>query len=317
MERPSSAPLDFQAVIFCGTGESMHPLTASPHLSSSSSSRSRGDHDDQRLTPKALLPIGAGPLREVLLDRVLAWVEESGIVDVLLLCPGEQVHSINAHLQASWPSADSQQGQGPTTSSSTARGVGGAGGVGGSGLGGSALSAAINGTGTHGIGGPNGGIVIGGMGSNASGGEGVNASPNPKIRNRRQVGDLTRLRISVHGLDEGAEKKSSSFEHPAQNGGSVGDSGNSANGMAFSSSFKSSSMGMRGEESDESDDDDEDQFMIGSGRESVGTARILRRWKDWFKVSSIPYFLSPLPTLPSTFLHSQTPYIPDLANTKD
>ncbi|KAI5451693.1 Translation initiation factor eIF-2B subunit gamma [Naganishia albida] len=204
---------DFQAVIFCGYGESLYPLT-----------------QGENAIPKALLPIGD----EVMIDRVLAWVEESGIVDVLLLCPSSQMVAITNHLRAAWPPAsdvptDKKSSHPPSSATHAAH----------------------------------------------------PQTTSSLASRRRNPGDSSRLRIEVHGLDERETMETLIPSDPAvaaSNGGPTRDD-----------SCTSSS----------SESEDSDAFLPLSP-ESVGTARILRRWRDWIRSDFVvlPCDISPPPSLP-------------------
>lgn len=98
---------------------------------------------------------------------------------------------------------------------------------------------------------------------------------------RRNPGDSSRLRIEVHGLDERETMETLIPSDPAvaaSNGGPTRDD-----------SCTSSS----------SESEDSDAFLPLSP-DSVGTARILRRWRDWIRSDFVvlPCDISPPPSLP-------------------
>ncbi|KAF9231560.1 UDP-3-O-glucosamine N-acyltransferase [Melanogaster broomeanus] len=72
---------EFLAVILAGFGNELFPLT--------------GDVGDEPC-PKALLTISNKPM----VDYVLSWVEESGITDVLLICPSSHRPSISHYIHS-------------------------------------------------------------------------------------------------------------------------------------------------------------------------------------------------------------------------
>ncbi|KAH7888775.1 UDP-3-O-glucosamine N-acyltransferase [Phlebopus sp. FC_14] len=76
-----SVPREFLAVILAGFGNELVPLT--------------GDLGDAPC-PKALLPISNKPM----IDYVLSWVEQSGIKDVLLICPSSHRSSISHYIHS-------------------------------------------------------------------------------------------------------------------------------------------------------------------------------------------------------------------------
>ncbi|KAF9654084.1 UDP-3-O-glucosamine N-acyltransferase [Thelephora ganbajun] len=80
---------EFIAVVLAGFGRELQPLTS--------------NHGDEPC-PKALLPIGNKPM----IDYILAWLEPSGVTDVLLVCPTSHRRSIADHVRsdasASFPS---------------------------------------------------------------------------------------------------------------------------------------------------------------------------------------------------------------------
>ncbi|EIW82942.1 UDP-3-O-glucosamine N-acyltransferase [Coniophora puteana RWD-64-598 SS2] len=73
---------EFLAVILAGFGNELLPLT--------------GDHGDEPC-PKALLSVADKPM----LDFPLSWLEQSGIEDVLLICPSSHKHAISHYVQSS------------------------------------------------------------------------------------------------------------------------------------------------------------------------------------------------------------------------
>ncbi|KAF8891648.1 UDP-3-O-glucosamine N-acyltransferase [Infundibulicybe gibba] len=74
-------PREFLAVVLAGFGNQLFPLT--------------NDYGEQPC-PKALLPVANKPV----LDYVLTWVEQSGIKDVLLICPAIHRASIYHHIHS-------------------------------------------------------------------------------------------------------------------------------------------------------------------------------------------------------------------------
>ncbi|KAH9986519.1 nucleotide-diphospho-sugar transferase [Russula compacta] len=72
---------EFLAVILAGFGDQLHPLTS--------------DHGDEPC-PKALLPIANRPM----IDFPLTWLEQSGITEVLLICPTAHRSSISHHIHS-------------------------------------------------------------------------------------------------------------------------------------------------------------------------------------------------------------------------
>ncbi|KAG1895562.1 UDP-3-O-glucosamine N-acyltransferase [Suillus fuscotomentosus] len=77
---------EFVAVILAGFGNELLPLT--------------GEHGDEPC-PKALLPISNKPM----LDYPLSWVEQSGIKDVLLICPSSHRSAISHYIHSQSSSA--------------------------------------------------------------------------------------------------------------------------------------------------------------------------------------------------------------------
>ncbi|KAG2036138.1 nucleotide-diphospho-sugar transferase [Suillus americanus] len=77
---------EFVAVILAGFGNELLPLT--------------GEHGDEPC-PKALLPISNKPM----LDYPLSWVEQSGIKDVLLICPSSHRPAISHYIHSQSSSA--------------------------------------------------------------------------------------------------------------------------------------------------------------------------------------------------------------------
>ncbi|TFY60192.1 hypothetical protein EVG20_g7506 [Dentipellis fragilis] len=79
-ETPSKlVPREFLAVVLAGFGNELQPLTSS--------------HGEEPC-PKALLPIANKPM----IDYPLTWLEQSGISDVLLICPTAHRASISHHI---------------------------------------------------------------------------------------------------------------------------------------------------------------------------------------------------------------------------
>ncbi|EKM80890.1 hypothetical protein AGABI1DRAFT_37002 [Agaricus bisporus var. burnettii JB137-S8] len=72
---------EFLAVVLAGFGNELLPLT--------------GDHGDEPC-PKALLPIANRPM----IEYVLSWIEQSGIKDVLLVCPTVHRHAVYHHIHS-------------------------------------------------------------------------------------------------------------------------------------------------------------------------------------------------------------------------
>ncbi|CAA7259299.1 unnamed protein product [Cyclocybe aegerita] len=72
---------EFLAVLFAGFGNELVPLTS--------------DYGDEPC-PKSLLPIANKPL----LEYVFGWLEQSGIKDVLLICPSRHRFSIYHHIHS-------------------------------------------------------------------------------------------------------------------------------------------------------------------------------------------------------------------------
>ncbi|KZS98565.1 nucleotide-diphospho-sugar transferase [Sistotremastrum niveocremeum HHB9708] len=79
----TSAPIpkEFLAIILAGFGNELHPLT--------------GNHGDEPC-PKALLPIANKPM----ISYTLTWIEESGIQDVLIVCPATHREALSNYLQS-------------------------------------------------------------------------------------------------------------------------------------------------------------------------------------------------------------------------
>ncbi|KAH8828298.1 UDP-3-O-glucosamine N-acyltransferase [Flagelloscypha sp. PMI_526] len=82
-------PREFLAVVLAGFGNELVPLTA--------------NHGDTS-TPKALLPIANTPL----LSHTLSWIEQSGITDVLLICPASHRPAISHCIASSALNIDIQ-----------------------------------------------------------------------------------------------------------------------------------------------------------------------------------------------------------------
>ncbi|KAJ7078945.1 UDP-3-O-glucosamine N-acyltransferase [Mycena belliarum] len=74
-------PPEFLAVLLAGFGNELSPLTS--------------DHGDEPCL-KALLPLANTPI----IDYSLAWVEQSGIKDVLLICPAIHRPAISHHIHS-------------------------------------------------------------------------------------------------------------------------------------------------------------------------------------------------------------------------
>ncbi|THH15478.1 hypothetical protein EW146_g5006 [Bondarzewia mesenterica] len=72
---------EFIAVVLAGFGNELLPLTS--------------DHGDEPC-PKALIPIANKPM----IDYPLTWLEQSGIIDVLLICPTAHRASISHHIHS-------------------------------------------------------------------------------------------------------------------------------------------------------------------------------------------------------------------------
>ncbi|KAH0827789.1 UDP-3-O-glucosamine N-acyltransferase [Lanmaoa asiatica] len=83
-----SVPREFLAVILAGFGNELLPLTS--------------DVGDEPF-PKALLPISNRPM----VDYALSWVEQSGIKDVLLICPSSHRPSISHYIHSESPVSSS------------------------------------------------------------------------------------------------------------------------------------------------------------------------------------------------------------------
>ncbi|ESK88318.1 translation initiation factor eif-2b subunit gamma-like [Moniliophthora roreri MCA 2997] len=79
---------EFLAVLLVGFGNELIPLTS--------------NHGAEPC-PKALLPVGNKPI----IDYVLSWVEQSGIKDVLLICPSGHKSPISHHIHSDITSASS------------------------------------------------------------------------------------------------------------------------------------------------------------------------------------------------------------------
>ncbi|KAJ9114244.1 hypothetical protein QFC22_005696 [Naganishia vaughanmartiniae] len=223
---------DFQAVVFCGYGESLYPLT-----------------QGENATPKALLPIGD----EVMIDRVLAWVEESGIVDVLLLCPQSQMVAITNHLRAAWPPASASDGPSAKKPSNTA-----------------SATAHVS----H------------------------HTAPSPaRDGRRRNAGDSSRLRIEVHGLDE---RETMETLNPPKSSDDKADNDGPAVGSKVGNGVTAANV----DDSSDEEDEDEAYIAVGGAAETAGTARILRRWRDWIRSDFVvlPCDITPPPSLPLTKL---------------
>ncbi|KAF9045694.1 nucleotide-diphospho-sugar transferase [Hymenopellis radicata] len=72
---------EFTAVVLAGFGAELLPLT--------------NDHGDDPC-PKALLPVA----NKAIVDYVLAWIESSGIKDVVLICPAIHRNAISNHIHS-------------------------------------------------------------------------------------------------------------------------------------------------------------------------------------------------------------------------
>ncbi|KAJ3562794.1 hypothetical protein NP233_g9353 [Leucocoprinus birnbaumii] len=72
---------EFRAVVLAGFGNELQPLT--------------GDYGDEP-SPKALLPVANRPMIEYL----LSWIEQSGIKDVLLICPAIHRPALYHHIHS-------------------------------------------------------------------------------------------------------------------------------------------------------------------------------------------------------------------------
>ncbi|KAH9992676.1 UDP-3-O-glucosamine N-acyltransferase [Russula vinacea] len=72
---------EFLAVVLAGFGDELHPLIR--------------DHGDESC-PKALLPVANMPM----IDFPLTWLEQSGITEVLLICPTAHRSSISHHIHS-------------------------------------------------------------------------------------------------------------------------------------------------------------------------------------------------------------------------
>ncbi|KAH7107904.1 nucleotide-diphospho-sugar transferase [Auriculariales sp. MPI-PUGE-AT-0066] len=78
---PRAGPSEFTAVLIAGFGEELRPLTS--------------DHQDEP-SAKALLSVANKPL----ISFPLAWLEEAGVTDVLLLCPESHRSGISHYLSS-------------------------------------------------------------------------------------------------------------------------------------------------------------------------------------------------------------------------
>jgi hypothetical protein len=114
---------------------------------------------------------------------------------------------------------------------------------------------------------------------------------------RRNAGDSSRLRIEVHGLDEREAMETlnppkPSDENPDNDGPAA--SSKSANGVSSANVDVSS----------DEEDEDEAYIAVGGAAETAGTARILRRWRDWIRSDFVvlPCDITPPPSLPLTKL---------------
>ncbi|KAF7321345.1 UDP-3-O-[3-hydroxymyristoyl] glucosamine N-acyltransferase [Mycena kentingensis (nom. inval.)] len=74
-------PQEFLAIVLCGFGNELLPLTS--------------DHGDEPCL-KALLPVGNVPV----LDYTVSWLEQTGIRDVLLICPAIHRPAISHHIHS-------------------------------------------------------------------------------------------------------------------------------------------------------------------------------------------------------------------------
>ncbi|TRM69639.1 nucleotide-diphospho-sugar transferase [Schizophyllum amplum] len=81
IEERSLVSREFLAVILCGFGNELHPLTSN-----------NGDEP----CPKALLPVANKPI----IDYTLAWVEQARIQDVLVICPTTHRTAISHHIDS-------------------------------------------------------------------------------------------------------------------------------------------------------------------------------------------------------------------------
>ncbi|KAH7913884.1 nucleotide-diphospho-sugar transferase [Hygrophoropsis aurantiaca] len=77
---------EFLAIILAGFGNELLPLT--------------GDHGEESC-PKALLPVSNKPM----LEYALSWIEQSGIKDVLLICPSTHRPAISHYIHSQSSSA--------------------------------------------------------------------------------------------------------------------------------------------------------------------------------------------------------------------
>ncbi|KAI9509748.1 UDP-3-O-glucosamine N-acyltransferase [Russula earlei] len=82
-EEPNARPVshEFLAVVLAGFGDQLDPLTS--------------DHGGDPC-PKALLPVANRPM----IDFPLTWLEQSGITEVLLICPTAHRTSISHHIHS-------------------------------------------------------------------------------------------------------------------------------------------------------------------------------------------------------------------------
>ncbi|KAJ7209486.1 UDP-3-O-glucosamine N-acyltransferase [Mycena pura] len=79
--QPELVPAEFLAVVLCGFGNELSPLTS--------------DHGEEPCV-KALLPLAKTPI----IDYPLSWLEQSGIRDVLLICPAIHRPAISHHIHS-------------------------------------------------------------------------------------------------------------------------------------------------------------------------------------------------------------------------
>ncbi|KAL7411937.1 nucleotide-diphospho-sugar transferase [Mrakia frigida] len=75
---PRKGRKEFQAVVLAGHGASLYPLSEKENMC------------------KALLPIGNEPM----ISYVLTWLEQAGIIDVLILTPASYYSALSHHLQS-------------------------------------------------------------------------------------------------------------------------------------------------------------------------------------------------------------------------
>ncbi|KAH9956472.1 nucleotide-diphospho-sugar transferase [Lactifluus volemus] len=80
-EEPNAKLHEFLAIVLAGFGNGLSPLT--------------GDHGDEPC-PKALLLVANRPM----IDFPLTWIEQSGITEVLLICPTAHRSSISHHIHS-------------------------------------------------------------------------------------------------------------------------------------------------------------------------------------------------------------------------